>query len=235
MSTYITSDIHGAYGQFMTLLTKLKYNSTTDSMIILGDVIDRGKENLKLLSYVRNEPSMMLLKGNHELFMERYLIGEQDPSLWSKWGGADTIAEIEELSEAEKQDWYQYLVSLPHYHEITTKHGNTVLTHSGFLADAYVEQEDQISVIASIEKAIRQNEFAYLVSEDLHYISGRQRNRLDRFLIVGHVPAMKLNEDKSCKIVHNDRYLCIDSGEGFRNEGGKLSAYRVEDEAEFYV
>ena len=39
--TYIVSDIHGEYDLFIKLLEKIKF-SNSDTMIICGDVIDKG-------------------------------------------------------------------------------------------------------------------------------------------------------------------------------------------------
>lgn len=37
-------------------------------------------------------------------------------------------------------------------------------------------------------------------------------NRLDKFLIIGHVPVMNLNDDESNHIYRATGYMCIDTG-----------------------
>lgn len=41
MATYVISDIHGMYNKFTELLNKIKLKDT-DTLYILGDVLDRG-------------------------------------------------------------------------------------------------------------------------------------------------------------------------------------------------
>ena len=82
MAIYLTSDLHGDFRHFLKLLNLIKFDTDKDFMYVLGDVLDRGSENLKLLDYVRkyiDEGKMLLIKGNHELFAQMYLQGSLDP------------------------------------------------------------------------------------------------------------------------------------------------------------
>lgn len=72
-------------------------------MYVLGDVLDRGSENLRLLRCIReyiDAGSMVLLKGNHELFAQMYLEDRLDAGQWSAWGGKHTLAEVNRLETA---------------------------------------------------------------------------------------------------------------------------------------
>ena len=51
MATYVMSDIHGQYSLFERMLDKIKF-SDTDDLYILGDIIDRGPENIKMIEKV---------------------------------------------------------------------------------------------------------------------------------------------------------------------------------------
>ena len=77
-------------------------------LYVLGDVIDRGENNLKMLDFCRLEENVTLLKGNHELFMQRYLEGS--PWLrehWKSWGGNTTLRELEQTTEEKKEEYLQ--------------------------------------------------------------------------------------------------------------------------------
>ena len=43
---YIISDIHGAFNEFKQMLEKIEYNPDSDTMIVAGDVIDRGNDSI---------------------------------------------------------------------------------------------------------------------------------------------------------------------------------------------
>ena len=70
---YVCSDIHGCAERFYTLLKEIKF-SDTDTMYILGDIIDRNDDSIELLKYVMKKDNIHLLMGNHEEFMYSYLV-----------------------------------------------------------------------------------------------------------------------------------------------------------------
>lgn len=68
---YVISDIHGMYGSYMEVIKKL---SKEDKLYIIGDVIDRGDEGIKIIQDImerqrktNNGPQIIFLLGNHEV------------------------------------------------------------------------------------------------------------------------------------------------------------------------
>lgn len=53
MVTFVVSDLHGCYNEFLEMLELIKFKDT-DKMIVLGDVIDRNWGGVKLLHHIRN-------------------------------------------------------------------------------------------------------------------------------------------------------------------------------------
>ena len=49
---YLTSDIHGDCRTFEKMLHKIRFTKQ-DQMYILGDAVDKGKENLRLIALIR--------------------------------------------------------------------------------------------------------------------------------------------------------------------------------------
>ena len=47
MSTFVLSDIHGEYNKFINMLDKIHF-SDKDTLYVLGDVLDRGPEPIKV-------------------------------------------------------------------------------------------------------------------------------------------------------------------------------------------
>ncbi len=64
---YVVSDIHGNYDLLVKLLNKIKF-SKEDTLFVLGDVIDKGKDVQKLLNLLFGElrDNSFVLAGNHE-------------------------------------------------------------------------------------------------------------------------------------------------------------------------
>lgn len=68
------SDIHGNLNPFKMLLEKCNYNTNTDYLFILGDIVEKGKENLATLQFVKelcqNEKTICI-KGNNDTMCDR--------------------------------------------------------------------------------------------------------------------------------------------------------------------
>ncbi len=100
---YVCSDIHGQYDLYQQLLQKLNLQES-DTLYIIGDVIDRGPDSLAILKDIMGRKNVELFLGNHELMMLDYYDGEGLPESWMRPsnGGLFTYRQIEELTEEEK-------------------------------------------------------------------------------------------------------------------------------------
>lgn len=232
---YLTSDVHAHFTEFQKLLRKIHFDFEEDQMILLGDVLDRGKEPLALWNYVMEHSNqMILLKGNHELFAQMYLEERLSENRWCAYGGEETIKQLTSKSKVEQARFLQQLRLLPIQKKIQTKYGATILTHSGIQDANLVRNEDgTINVVESIEKANQRDSFSYLISTDLHYMERNHKKCLDHYIICGHVPTMNLHA--SSDIYETEHYMCIDTGSYLPEFGGHLSAYCVETDEMFYL
>jgi serine/threonine protein phosphatase 1 len=93
-SLYAIGDIHGCYAKLKELLGKIDFNAATDTLIFLGDYVDRGSESFEvvelLLELKSKYPSSIFLKGNHEEMLLNYLSGG-DKLLYLMNGGSQTV------------------------------------------------------------------------------------------------------------------------------------------------
>ena len=64
MAVYVCSDIHGLREKYDTLMENIDLDQ--DTLIILGDVIDRGPDGYFILKDVLQRENVHLLMGNHE-------------------------------------------------------------------------------------------------------------------------------------------------------------------------
>ena len=62
---YAISDLHGCYGKYVELLRRIDLRPS-DTLYILGDMIDRGPEGLKILRDISRRPNASPFLGNHE-------------------------------------------------------------------------------------------------------------------------------------------------------------------------
>lgn len=230
---YLISDIHGDCRRFEKMLRKIHFTDQ-DQMYILGDAVDKGEENLRLLTLIQNTGNITLIKGNHEYLCERYLKGIIGASFWDACGGLSTRKEVDALSQNEKEDLTQYLKDLPIYQKMIIGNHKYFLTHSGLNADYMVSGEkDMVDIESSVEKAADHDQERYLFSNDIHYIPAAVK--FDCRVIVGHYPTVFLPDWERPRIYQNRRYIDIDTGNERRQDGGRLACLRLEDGQEYYV
>lgn len=75
MQTLIIGDIHGCYFELQALLDKAGLFDG-DSIISLGDFVDRGPDTPQVLDFFRRAPNAHALMGNHERKHVRWARGE---------------------------------------------------------------------------------------------------------------------------------------------------------------
>ena len=111
---YIIADIHGCYNEYINLLKKINF-SDNDILYILGDVVDRGPEPIKILQDMMKRSNVFLIIGNHEFMMytilkklaveitsencENYLDADDilKYNLWLQNGGYTTLKQFSKI------------------------------------------------------------------------------------------------------------------------------------------
>ena len=63
--TYVMSDLHGCYDKYAQMLEKIGFGDG-DTFYILGDVIDRGPDGIKILMDMMDRKNVIPIIGNHE-------------------------------------------------------------------------------------------------------------------------------------------------------------------------
>lgn len=86
-------DIHGCDVAFQSLLKVLAV-APDDTVVVLGDVVDRGpgsRQVVERLLRLREECRLVLIMGNHEEMMIDGLVDERVAQGWLQYGGAETL------------------------------------------------------------------------------------------------------------------------------------------------
>ena len=91
---YAVGDIHGCYDKLLVLMGKLDIDFESDTLVFLGDYIDRGPQSFEVVAYLcdlkQRHANTIFLKGNHEEMLEKYLSGE-DRITYLVNGGQQTL------------------------------------------------------------------------------------------------------------------------------------------------
>lgn len=91
---FAIGDIHGCFEKLRTLIEQIEFNKEEDSLIFLGDYIDRGPQSKDVIEYFlrlsQDGHNMVFLKGNHEAMFQNYLSGS-DRFTFLINGGTETL------------------------------------------------------------------------------------------------------------------------------------------------
>lgn len=244
MSTYVISDIHGHYAQFMAMLQAMDFHSQ-DTLYLLGDVVDRGPDGIKILQYAMMQPNIYPILGNHEymaLSTLSWLVNDEITdefiakldvdrlaglSEWYAVGGDTTIAEFRRLDAEQRQNLLEYLGEFALYANIMVNGREFVLTHAGLanfapsrpLADYRLDE----LIFLSPDYTRQYYPNKYLVTG--HTITRRiYAQQL-------HVAVDALSRDYD-RIYREHNHIAIDCACGY---DGRLGAICLDTLAEYYV
>lgn len=218
------------------LLEKLNL-SEEDTVLILGDCIDRGSEPIKVLKDIMNRPNFIHILGNHELMMMtairplmQEITNESVHSLesnddiffafgdWMNNGGETTLQQFSVLERREQEDILCYLEECYAYETIEHNGNLYILAHAGLNNFSVDKELDEYSV----------EDFIWGRTD-----YGKQYYPSERiFLITGHTPVQNIRNDKQPIIYKNNNHIAIDCGCVF---GGRLAAYCIETGKTVYV
>lgn len=97
---YVCSDIHGHYTELIKALNEKGFDENNDShlLVVLGDCFDRGRENVEVYEYLSRlteENKCIVIKGNHDIMLEKYLSGvSTNPFNYIHNGTNETLADF---------------------------------------------------------------------------------------------------------------------------------------------
>ena len=137
--TLIMGDLHGCYQQLLTRLSRLDFSPEQgDRLIALGDLTDRGADNLACLRLLQ-QPWFHSIRGNHEQLMLLALLGgsRNAKQLWFNNGGCwyEQLAEIEQAEvmalcqERILHLSYAMEITSRDHHRIGLVHADPVFNH----------------------------------------------------------------------------------------------------------
>ncbi len=144
--TYFISDIHGEYDLFMRLLDKIQF-SHSDTLIVLGDMIEKGPQSVRVLKAVYSLPNAVSILGNHEYAFLKYYRALMQRTSSDFDRALQTLQEYfprgEESLEWELLDWLDCLPWYLQSESYIGVHGGVPLNRDGTikpLEEGIVEQ-----------------------------------------------------------------------------------------------
>lgn len=136
---FVVGDIHGSFNLLCKGLTDIEFDYKNDRLFSVGDLVDRGEQNMEVLRFLQRKPWFYAVVGNHEDMMMDYIAGLGDTGnggVWKKNGGdwfdRLTPSEEEELTEILVPWMYE---NLPYVIEIDHERGPVYISHATPLSE----------------------------------------------------------------------------------------------------
>jgi bis(5'-nucleosyl)-tetraphosphatase (symmetrical) len=142
MSTYAVGDVQGCYEELRRLLDVMRFDPATDTVWLVGDLVNRGPGSLATLRYVRSlgERAVVVL-GNHDLHLLVVAAGYVRPHR------GDTLDEV--LAAPDREELLAWLRGRPLMHSAQ----GYALVHAGLLPQWSIA--DALSLAREVETALQ--------------------------------------------------------------------------------
>jgi serine/threonine protein phosphatase 1 len=221
------------------MLKKIRF-SDSDTLYVLGDVVDWGLRPLDVLRDMSMRANVIPIMGNHEyaaheILKQLSLVDITEESIkrkpgsaidiktfmleindWVGIGGAPTMKDFIQLPEDEREHFIEYLEEFSLYEMVNVNGDVYILTHSGLP-----------------ERATKRNLHHYdaydFATASTDY--GKQYFD-DAFLVTGHCPTFNIDEEYRGLIYRKHNHIAIDTGAAF---GEAMGCVCLDTGEEFYV
>ena len=233
MATYVISDIHGQYDMFIDLLDKIQFQNT-DTLYILGDILDRGPHPIKTIMKLMEMPNVICIVGNHEYMALECLeflmkeitdmsIEELDEKMldnlvtWQYNGSKSTIDEFRQLDSETRRDVIDFIKDFLIYEEIAVNGKNYLLVHAGlgnYSSDKDIEDYSIYELIWT------------RADYDVQYFK-------NTYVVTGHTPTQMIEDNTHpAYIYRRNNHIAIDCGASY--PGGRLADLCLDTGKEYY-
>ena len=114
---FVVGDLHGMFHTLEALMETVKFDTSTDRLFSVGDLVDRGPESKRVVEFL-NQPWFFAIQGNHEQLL---LQSEASESIYEAWtqraGGKWWIT----ASDAERNEILDKIKELPLAFQVSTE------------------------------------------------------------------------------------------------------------------
>ena len=149
--TFIIGDIHGCLDMLKRLVDKMGWDPGADSLIFIGDYIDRGENAKGVIDFImdlkKDSQFVQCLIGNHEQMFLDYLSGADLNSFIAN-GGLATLQSYKQAQRGAEEP----LIPSSHLHYFSSLHTMIELdgyyvVHAGFRPGRPVEDQDLFDMV----------------------------------------------------------------------------------------
>ncbi len=229
---YAMSDLHGEYQKYLAMLEKIKF-SQEDTLYLLGDLVDRGPEPVKILQDIIKRPNVYPLLGNHEVMaiyilkqlllevteetisqVDTYLM--ENIFIWQRNGGGVTLEQFQALPPRERRQLLEFMEGFGWYETVDVGQRAFLLVHAGLGNYRPGKKLEEYS-LEELTMVRPDYQTQYFPDDSIYILSG-------------HTPTKLLSG--KWEIYHSHNNIVLDCGAAI---GGRLACLCLDTMEEFYL
>lgn len=205
MRTFAIGDVHGCNKMLIALLKEIN-PQPDDTIIFLGDLIDRGDDSKGVIETIwqyQKICNVIVIMGNHEEMMINALKYKDELKYWLKYGGIETLQSFNQTPDlhgilAIDFKYFNWLKRLKPYHETD----DFIYSHATPIYHLPMEKQT--------DNGLR---WRFIEKDDIGHITGKK-------VICGH------SAQKSGEVLIQGDIICVDT---YACGGQKLTALEIEN------
>lgn len=212
MRRFVIGDIHGAHKALVQCLERAGFDKENDKLFCLGDVVDRNREVKESVDELLSIKNLVYVMGNHDKWALDWATTGEQPEMWLKQGGKDTIESYGEKMDDSHVEFFKK-AGLYHVED------NRVFVHGGFNPTKPIEESEEKNFLWGRKLA------KYCIQNYNHFVDKPVTDHDEIFL--GHTHIDKFGHTVPLR---NSNICLMDTGAG---HGGRLSMMDI-DSHEIY-
>jgi serine/threonine protein phosphatase 1 len=198
-------DIHGEYDKLINLLKRVNFDYSKDTLIQLGDVVDRGPDVYSCVEELLKIKNLIAIRGNHDFCWLEFLKTGQ--SLLFNQGAMETEQSYV-LNSVDPSVHFDFFNNQLKYY---IDQENNLFVHGGFNRHKHVDEENDPEVfywdrdlwLAALSYANMKNQtYPFKMKDKFHHV------------FIGHTPTSYWNSEMKPMTAANITNLDTGSGKG---------------------
>ena len=230
MAKYIVGDVHGMYNSLIKGLELVNFKPEEDTLISLGDLVDRGPDSFKVVDYIMNLPNKICIRGNHDKWWELYLKQGKHPIDFHH-GSDKTYQSYLKECEMHEVILLDHLMFFESQKDYYLDEAGNLFVHGGFNRHLDIDKQ-QIPEIYYWDRDL----FMQALSNGSLSRMGKEHSKLKfkdtriKRVFIGHTPTInfKIGADGNPIFAAGGKVINLDTGACFTAEGGKLTIMSLE-------
>lgn len=215
---FVTTDTHGCLNQLKDCLNQAKFDFENDTLIHLGDVVDRGPDSKGVVDLLLTIKKLISIKGNHDHWWLEYLLFRHGaPHLTSHMtqGGSQTLTSYVNVETGKvevPQAHIDFFKKQQLYH---LDDQGRFFVHAGYHRDENIEYQDH--TVFSWDRELMTDAMRLKEGQTLPDVNGFKQ------VFVGHCQTTYWKIDTP---IYRGQVVDVDTGGCY---GGKISLLDITD------